>query len=462
MRRQDWVAFAVAFLVMCGIAVPATSKAQDAKRVTRCANNLSQLYKMMFNYMAQYGGADKLMPTETGDGFWLKLSKMTPPMIDSTLGDIYQCPVERADDEGCDYRGPKSNINDGSTADSDVVGADVDGNHGEGKGGNVVLKAGDVRTVTAGDPAWISAAKTTSGGNKAIPPKPRVETAKQKRALVDIAHLAIDIMLYREFVGTMPGSLKDLVEKPKEAKGWPDGGFVSGGKLPKDPWGNDYVYVPSDREPKVVCLGADGKRGGSGEDEDLSFQDVFTGRPEAAKAATNEAAVTAALKTICTAQADFRSNDRDNNGVNDFWVGDLRSLYWLNASKDGSTPCKAPTADAAIKLVSDELANADIGRLTLGDVVEAKFPASPFSGYFFRAVAKNQEGKPYTSSDKPMEANRNATRYAFCAIPAPYGKSGTWTYLVNEDCTIWRKDTGGNEVEQMPKAPGREGWTKLD
>ncbi len=37
----------------------------------------------------------------------------------------------------------------------------------------------------------------------------------------------------------------------------------------------------------------------------------------------------AALKTITSAEADMRSNDRDGNLVNDFWTADVYALYGL-------------------------------------------------------------------------------------------------------------------------------------
>ena len=42
-------------------------------------------------------------------------------------------------------------------------------------------------------------------------------------------------------------------------------------RVPKDPWGNDFVYniVPGG-EPKITSLGADGKPGGTGNDSDIT------------------------------------------------------------------------------------------------------------------------------------------------------------------------------------------------
>ncbi len=54
------------------------------------------------------------------------------------------------------------------------------------------------------------------------------------------------------------------------AKKWADENgftFLRYAEVPRDPWGNDYVYLPPDSEggkPRVVCLGADGELGGEG------------------------------------------------------------------------------------------------------------------------------------------------------------------------------------------------------
>ncbi len=470
MRRLDAVALVLALLVLCSTALAGLLHTQDARRVTTCANNLAQLYKMMHNYTAQYGGADREMPVATGDAFWLYLSTMTPPMIDKSVKDIYQCPVENVDDEGCDYRGPAKNINLSDVGDADPVGADVDGNHGEGKGGNVVRKAGDVLTVAAKDPVWLKAATATTGGNKAVPPKPSVETAKQKQALVDIGKLAIAVMLYYEFNGSKPASLKDLIEKPKDAEFWPDGGYLNGGAVPKDPWGRDYVYKPGDaRQPVIKSLGADGKPGGDGENADLDVNDVFKGRGESVARAKEEASrpphlwAAACLRTLCTAEADFRSNDRDNNRMQDFWTGDVRSLCWMCPSTGGSEPCRAPREVDAMKLIEPALADADAAPLGLGCCAgKAPKTPTPHHGYLFRAMEKDEKGAAYNkSSDSEMEKWRAFAKFGFCAYPAEY-KKGMKTLIVGEDITIWVKDTGGKPVSQYPAAPRDEGWEKLD
>src|SRR5882672_12443673 len=40
----------------------------------------------------------------------------------------------------------------------------------------------------------------------------------------------------------------------------------------------------------------------------------------------NDSSASTALKTLSSAEADYRANDRDHNGVNDFWTGDVAGL----------------------------------------------------------------------------------------------------------------------------------------
>jgi len=161
------IVVAVVLLVPCVLGVlaalllPAIARATRNAKLTRCVNNLSQLWKMQHNYMVQYGGVEKSMPREKGEEFWLKLTTTRPPLIDSTLMDIYQCPMEGSPNAGTvDYRGPAMFV--GVLADGDAVGADKVGNHGSSEGGNVLRKSGDVQTCSESDRLWRSAGSTTT------------------------------------------------------------------------------------------------------------------------------------------------------------------------------------------------------------------------------------------------------------------------------------------------------------
>lgn len=146
--------------ILAALLLPAIARAIKNSKVTRCANNLAQLYKMEHNYSVQFGGKNKWMPTETGEAFWLKLAKPDIKLIDLTLADIYECPVEGLNNASgtTDYRGPVNNINNASVADGDPVGSDKGQNHGLQQGGNVIRKSGDVQTVGDADALWLLAA----------------------------------------------------------------------------------------------------------------------------------------------------------------------------------------------------------------------------------------------------------------------------------------------------------------
>lgn len=465
MRRFDFAALAILSLVTAPILVAARA-AQDRSKTTQCAENLETLWKIQTNYMIQYGGRNKLMPQITGDSFWLKLSDKNIDLIDSRMRAIYQCPVENVDDgEGtCDYRGPASDVN--KYFDADPVGADVDGNHGRGKGGCVLRKSGDVLIVRADDEVWAAAEKKTTGGNYATPPQETDFTAKQLQAFVRLAHIYISIMLYHELEGKYPKRLRDLVEKPKDAKAWPDGGYFSGA-LPSDPWGFEFQYEQDDERPRLWTWGADGKKGGAGENKDLTLEDLAS-RPTPGRA---DRSVVGSLKTLATAQADFRSNDRDNNRITDFWTGDVAGLYCIDNSNVTSQP-------TMIKLIELSLALADASpdpgleiMTPAGDnystKVESLGKRGPKDGYWFVAMKEDRstidDPTPYQQDTGNGPVKYNTSRFGFCAYPAEYGKTGTKTFIINEANTIFWMDTGGKPVDAWPSDEDlAKHWKKLD
>ncbi|MFR1532759.1 MAG: type II secretion system major pseudopilin GspG [Bilophila wadsworthia] len=71
--------------------------------------------------------------------------------------------------------------------------------------------------------------------------------------------------------------LEALVTRPaigKTPKNYPANGYIT--KIPKDPWGNDYVYTaPGQKVPfEIMSLGSDGAEGGEGEAADIWGEDV--------------------------------------------------------------------------------------------------------------------------------------------------------------------------------------------
>ncbi len=78
---------------------------------------------------------------------------------------------------------------------------------------------------------------------------------------------------------TTEQGLQALIEKPtsgRDCKRYRPGGYMSDGKLPLDPWDNDYLYESPDegRSFTIISLGADQEEGGDGFDADIISTDI--------------------------------------------------------------------------------------------------------------------------------------------------------------------------------------------
>lgn len=95
--------------------------------------------------------------------------------------------------------------------------------------------------------------------------------AKTDAAKSEIKNLSNVIGVYRLDVGRPPPNLEALITKPSDAKKW-NGPYLEKRTVPKDPWGNDYVYrVPGEYgDFDLIALGADGAEGGEGENQDIN------------------------------------------------------------------------------------------------------------------------------------------------------------------------------------------------
>jgi general secretion pathway protein G len=90
---------------------------------------------------------------------------------------------------------------------------------------------------------------------------PQLAKARQDRARLDIKNIQQALDLYKTRKGKYPDTasgLRALVQE--QALKEP----------PKDPWGNDYIYMNEGGKPVIISYGADGQSGGADEDEDVS------------------------------------------------------------------------------------------------------------------------------------------------------------------------------------------------
>lgn len=181
-----------------------------------------------------------------------------------------------------------------------------------------------------------------------------------------------------------------------------------------------------------------------------------------AQTAANERNGAVTLKTFAAAQADFRSNDRDNNRVNDFWVADVSGLYRIVAG--GSIRLieqAAAEADARPCVPLDKAGPLPGAAQEHATKLVAIGKSAAKAGYWFVAVEKYEDEKG--AAVKYNDGNgRNPSMFGVCSYPAEYGKTGKLTFILNEENTIWKKDTGGKPPDVFPADPRKAGWSRLD
>jgi general secretion pathway protein G len=105
--------------------------------------------------------------------------------------------------------------------------------------------------------------------------KARVVTTKANLRLL---HSAVN--QFKMDTGRLPTEdegLMVLIEQPTDVQNWQTGGYLETTELPKDGWGNDFIYqlYPEGGKPFVIkSLGADGEEGGEGYNADLLSTDA--------------------------------------------------------------------------------------------------------------------------------------------------------------------------------------------
>jgi hypothetical protein len=180
--------------------------------------------------------------------------------------------------------------------------------------------------------------------------------------------------------------------------------------------------------------------------------------PSERQMGANEANARGSLKTLATAQADFRSNDRESNRVNDFWTGDVAGLYAIAAG------------GGEIRLIEQSIALADHAPLEGGlpyypKAISSFGTRAPKAGYWYAAMKRDGvSGDAYArDTDGSGHKVHHAFRFGFCAFPAEYGKTGRATIIISEDNTLYERDTAGKpQLEWPADAELSRDWKKLD
>ena len=181
--------------------------------------------------------------------------------------------------------------------------------------------------------------------------------------------------------------------------------------------------------------------------------------------ASNERNASTSLKTLSSAEADFRANDRDWNHVNDFWTGDVKGLYTMtSAAVTGNTANS--TTDPSIKLIELSVASADSDPALIAaggeNIALTNFSVpSAKAGYWYQALindltlAGSTEAtyKLDTGGTPTMGSVHNTSKFGFIAYPDSQS-SGKYCFIVNENNTIFRSATSGSVKATASNPPG--------
>jgi len=106
----------------------------------------------------------------------------------------------------------------------------------------------------------------------------RKEDAMRAAAKAQIKNFEQALKLFYVDNGFYPSTeqgLQALVEKPTIGRiptRWREGGYLESKTVPKDPWGNPYVYISPgihNKDFDIISYGADGQEGGEGKDADI-------------------------------------------------------------------------------------------------------------------------------------------------------------------------------------------------
>ncbi len=110
----------------------------------------------------------------------------------------------------------------------------------------------------------------------------RTDEARQVKAKVDISAIETGLKLYKLDNGNYPTTeqgLAALVMEPDTEplpRKWHKGGYLDRDAVPRDPWGNQYLYLSPGlhKDFDIFSYGADGAPGGDGKDADIKSWEI--------------------------------------------------------------------------------------------------------------------------------------------------------------------------------------------
>jgi type IV pilus assembly protein PilE len=179
-----------------------------------------------------------------------------------------------------------------------------------------------------------------------------------------------------------------------------------------------------------------------------------------AQRAANERNASASLKTVVTANHDFRSNDRDGNRVIDFWTGDVAGLCLIVPQAGASAP-PSLAYSGAIRLIELSMAGAD-GSFGSGirysasmhvPIAGAFMTFQPKAGFWYSCLVNEVSATstiPYQldtdgTSNALWGACHNTDRFGYVAFPGNLSV-GRVAFIVGNEGIIFKTNLSASYV----------------
>lgn len=108
----------------------------------------------------------------------------------------------------------------------------------------------------------------------------QLQEGKVQSARIQIKSLSDRLKEFRRdcnYLPTTDQGLDALIDKPtggRECKRYAPGGYIEGGKIPLDPWDQEFIYESDGKTFTIISLGADNAEGGEGSDADINSKDI--------------------------------------------------------------------------------------------------------------------------------------------------------------------------------------------
>jgi len=109
----------------------------------------------------------------------------------------------------------------------------------------------------------------------------KIDQAKVTTTKANLKILHSSVNQFKMDTGRFPSEdmgLIELIEQPSDVTIYEPGGYLETTDIPRDAWGNDFIYerYPESGKPFVIkSLGADGEEGGEDYNADLLSTDAY-------------------------------------------------------------------------------------------------------------------------------------------------------------------------------------------